>query len=86
MKKLYIYVSRFNPQRVVEQLRACGVLETIRISSAGFPSRCVYSEFCERYIMLLSWDQRRKNDVKTMCQYIIQRFIKVCLYRDLHVM
>ena len=67
---VYIYLSRFNPQRVVEQLRACGVLETIRISSAGFPSRCVYSEFCERYIMLLSWDQRRKNDVKTMFHLI----------------
>lgn len=25
----------------MQQLRACGVLETIRISAAGFPSRCV---------------------------------------------
>lgn len=24
----------------MEQLRACGVLETIRISAAGYPSRC----------------------------------------------
>ena len=32
-------LSRFEPKRVVEQLRACGVLETIRISAAGFPSR-----------------------------------------------
>ena len=32
---------RFEPKRVVEQLRACGVLETIRISAAGFPSRYV---------------------------------------------
>lgn len=29
----------FDHQRVVDQLRACGVLETIRISAAGFPSR-----------------------------------------------
>lgn len=29
----------YNPQRAVQQLRACGVLETIRISAAGFPSR-----------------------------------------------
>lgn len=31
----------YNPQRAVQQLRACGVLETIRISAAGFPSRFV---------------------------------------------
>lgn len=32
-------VGRFDPKRAVQQLRACGVLETIRISAAGFPSR-----------------------------------------------
>ena len=36
---ILIVFSRFEPKRVVEQLRACGVLETIRISAAGFPSR-----------------------------------------------
>ncbi len=29
----------FDTQRVTQQLRACGVLETIRISAAGYPSR-----------------------------------------------
>lgn len=29
----------FDPKRAVQQLRACGVLETIRISAAGYPSR-----------------------------------------------
>ena len=29
----------FDSARAVQQLRACGVLETIRISAAGFPSR-----------------------------------------------
>ncbi|GFW07635.1 unconventional myosin-Vb [Trichonephila clavipes] len=29
----------FEPHRAVQQLRACGVLETIRISAAGYPSR-----------------------------------------------
>lgn len=32
---------RFDPKRAVQQLRACGVLETIRISAAGYPSRQV---------------------------------------------
>lgn len=31
----------FDPKRAVQQLRACGVLETIRISAAGYPSRYV---------------------------------------------
>ena len=32
---------RFEAKRAVQQLRACGVLETIRISAAGYPSRCM---------------------------------------------
>ena len=29
----------FDKKRAVQQLRACGVLETVRISAAGYPSR-----------------------------------------------
>lgn len=43
----------FDDPRVVEQLRACGVLETINISSLGFPSRWTYSDFANRYRPLL---------------------------------
>ena len=39
----------FQPQQVLGQLRACGVLETIRISCAGYPTRWIYEEFAERY-------------------------------------
>ena len=38
----------FNPHRATQQLRACGVLETVRISAAGFPSRWTYAEFMQR--------------------------------------
>lgn len=38
----------FAPQQVLGQLRACGVLETIRISCAGYPTRWTYGEFAER--------------------------------------
>lgn len=38
----------FQPQQVLGQLRACGVLETIRISCAGYPTRWTYAEFAER--------------------------------------
>ncbi|KAJ8419084.1 hypothetical protein AAFF_G00005830 [Aldrovandia affinis] len=43
----------FDPKRAVQQLRACGVLETIRISAAGYPSRWTYPEFFTRYRVLL---------------------------------
>lgn len=42
----------FQPQQVLGQLRACGVLETIRISCAGYPSRWTYEEFAERHVFL----------------------------------
>lgn len=42
----------FNNIRAVQQLRACGVLETIRISSNGFPSRWSYQDFANRYRVL----------------------------------
>lgn len=38
----------FMPQQVLGQLRACGVLETIRISCAGYPTRWTFEEFVER--------------------------------------
>jgi myosin-5 len=41
----------FTPQQVLGQLRACGVLETIRISCAGYPTRWTYEEFAERYVL-----------------------------------
>jgi len=34
-----LLVVSYEPKRAVQQLRACGVLETIRISAAGYPSR-----------------------------------------------
>ncbi|XP_068599870.1 unconventional myosin-Va [Brachionichthys hirsutus] len=43
----------FDPRRTVQQLRACGVLETVRISAAGYPSRWTYGEFFNRYRLLI---------------------------------
>ncbi|XP_075340650.1 unconventional myosin-Va [Odontesthes bonariensis] len=49
----------FDPKRTVQQLRACGVLETIRISAAGYPSRWTYEEFFSRYRVLLRGPQNQ---------------------------
>ena len=43
----------FDPVHVLQQLRACGVLETIKISAAGYPSRSFVDEFVDRYKILV---------------------------------
>ncbi|KAJ2288971.1 Myosin type-2 heavy chain 1, partial [Coemansia sp. RSA 355] len=43
----------FDAPMVLAQLRACGVLETIRISCAGYPSRLPIPDFIHRYRILL---------------------------------
>ncbi|KAG8158825.1 hypothetical protein KVR01_011268 [Diaporthe batatas] len=43
---------KFEGPMVLSQLRACGVLETVRISCAGYPTRWTYEEFALRYYML----------------------------------
>ncbi|PWN53173.1 myosin V [Violaceomyces palustris] len=54
------------PQSVLGQLRACGVLETIRISCAGYPSRWTFADFAERYYMLVSSDVVRSLKQKAV--------------------
>lgn len=65
----------FDPNMVLSQLRACGVLETIRISCAGYPSRWTFEEFADRYYALVSsnhWDpQVAKPDVRDLCSIIL---------------
>ncbi|XP_019752544.1 unconventional myosin-Va isoform X1 [Hippocampus comes] len=64
----------FDPKRTVQQLRACGVLETIRISAAGFPSRWTYEEFFYRYRVLLRGSERWE-EIRLTCQQALPRLI-----------
>ncbi|XP_008805849.2 myosin-1-like [Phoenix dactylifera] len=41
---------------VLQQLRCCGVLEVVRISRSGYPSRMTHQQFAERYGFLLLED------------------------------
>ncbi|TXT13452.1 hypothetical protein VHUM_00819 [Vanrija humicola] len=67
----------FEPQQVLSQLRACGVLETIRISCAGYPSRWTFAEFASRYYVLVNSKEWEGNaDVKAFCQLLLQRTLK----------
>ncbi|KAI9276250.1 P-loop containing nucleoside triphosphate hydrolase protein [Sporodiniella umbellata] len=69
----------FDPNMVLSQLRACGVLETIRISCAGYPSRWTFEEFADRYYALVSskhWDNTiAKPDIRHLCSVILEASI-----------
>lgn len=56
-------------------MRACGVLETVRISAAGFPSRWLYVDFYVRYQLLCHRSQVNKNDLKQTCHSIVTKWI-----------
>ncbi|VTJ70777.1 Hypothetical predicted protein [Marmota monax] len=64
----------FDEKRAVQQLRACGVLETIRISAAGFPSRWTYQEFFSRYRVLMK-QKDVLGDRKQTCKNVLEKLI-----------
>ncbi|KAI7849698.1 P-loop containing nucleoside triphosphate hydrolase protein [Circinella umbellata] len=69
----------FEPNMVLSQLRACGVLETIRISCAGYPSRWTFEEFADRYYALVPskhWDSKANPDMSQLCSLILDISIK----------
>ncbi|XP_037626666.1 unconventional myosin-Vb [Sebastes umbrosus] len=66
---------KFDPRRTVQQLRACGVLETIRISAAGFPSRWTYEEFFSRYRLLLRGPQGQEQ-AQVSCRLALPELIQ----------
>ncbi|KAL7645004.1 UNVERIFIED_CONTAM: hypothetical protein RMT77_004828 [Armadillidium vulgare] len=65
----------FEPIRAIQQLRACGVLETVRISAAGYPSRWTYMDFLTRYRVLCKSDDIQRNDMRSTCEKIISNMI-----------
>uniref|UniRef100_A0A8B9GJG9 Myosin VC n=1 Tax=Amazona collaria TaxID=241587 RepID=A0A8B9GJG9_9PSIT len=66
----------FDSKRVAQQLRACGVLETIRISAQSYPSRWTYLEFFSRYSILMTQQELSINDKKQICKIVLQRLIQ----------
>ncbi|XP_063701716.1 unconventional myosin-Va [Culicoides brevitarsis] len=69
---------KWEPQKIVQQLRACGVLETVRISAAGFPSRWSYDRFYERYHLLCKHAEMVLSDwnIKEISVKIVKRWIR----------
>ncbi|XP_041652628.1 unconventional myosin-Vc isoform X2 [Cheilinus undulatus] len=66
----------YDSRRVVQQLRACGVLETIRISAQSYPSRWTYNEFYSRYSILMLPQEADLSDKKQTCKTVLQRLIQ----------
>ncbi|XP_051533560.1 unconventional myosin-Vb isoform X2 [Myxocyprinus asiaticus] len=72
VKEAFVFDSR----RAVQQLRACGVLETIRISAAGYPSRWTYPDFYSRYRVLMTKKDLTNGDKKQVCKNLLETLIK----------
>ncbi|NXY58247.1 MYO19 protein, partial [Callaeas wilsoni] len=52
----------FRREEVLSQLQACGIVEAITISAAGFPVRIPFQSFTERYeILRKSWASSKKR-------------------------
>ncbi|KAL2178937.1 P-loop containing nucleoside triphosphate hydrolase protein [Thermothelomyces heterothallicus CBS 202.75] len=63
---------KFEGPMVLSQLRACGVLETVRISCAGYPTRWTYEEFALRYYMLVP-SSEWTSEIREMANAILTR-------------
>jgi len=61
---------KFEGPMVLSQLRACGVLETIRISCAGYPGRWTYEEFALRYYLLIP-SNRWQTEIRQLVKEIL---------------
>ncbi|KAL2093412.1 hypothetical protein ACEWY4_010724 [Coilia grayii] len=66
----------YDSKRVVQQLRACGVLETIHISAQSYPSRWTYIEFYSRYSILMTKAELALSDKKRTSITVLQRLIR----------
>ncbi|XP_032337063.1 unconventional myosin-Vc isoform X1 [Camelus ferus] len=66
----------FDSRRIVQQLRACGVLETIRISAQSYPSRWTYIEFYSRYGILMTKQELSFSDKQEVCRVVLHRLIQ----------
>ncbi|KAI9245964.1 P-loop containing nucleoside triphosphate hydrolase protein [Sporodiniella umbellata] len=68
----------FDGPMVLSQLRACGVLETIRISCEGYPTRWTFEDFADRYYSLVPfsvWDPKQRPEVKTVCKAVLDQHV-----------
>jgi myosin heavy subunit len=80
----------FDPKQIVEQLRYSGVLEAVRVSRAGYPTRYSHGHFISRYYMLgdLGQDGAIRNKdisqlVKIVSKHVWEADLKKVQAREL---
>lgn len=72
---------QFDNLLVLDQLRCNGVLEGIRIARTGYPNRIFFSEFRQRYEVLVSGMPKGYIEGQKACQVILK---KLCLDENLY--
>ncbi|KAF6152327.1 hypothetical protein GIB67_005981 [Kingdonia uniflora] len=63
----------FENFNIIQQLRCGGVLEAIRISCAGYPTRRTFYEFLHRFGLLAPEVLEGNHDEKVACQMILNK-------------
>ncbi|KAL0552671.1 hypothetical protein IC582_011789 [Cucumis melo] len=63
----------FENVNIMQQLRCGGVLEAIRISCAGYPTRRAFFEFINRFGILSQESLEGNYDEKTVCKKILEK-------------
>ncbi|KAK7269167.1 hypothetical protein RIF29_21883 [Crotalaria pallida] len=63
----------FENTNIMQQLRCGGVLEAIRISCAGYPTRRPFFEFVNRFGLLAPEAMEANYDEKTVCKKILDK-------------
>ncbi|XP_042479172.1 myosin-2-like isoform X2 [Macadamia integrifolia] len=58
---------------ILQQLRCCGVLEIVRISRSGYPTRMTHQQFAKRYGFLLS-ENSVSQDPLSISVSVLQQF------------
>ncbi|XP_071684823.1 protein OPAQUE1 isoform X4 [Lolium perenne] len=67
------YPQKFENVSVLQQLRSGGVLEAIRISLAGYPTRRTYAEFIDRFGLLVPEHLMARVDEKSLTERILNK-------------
>ncbi|KAE8712537.1 Myosin-12 [Hibiscus syriacus] len=63
----------FENANIIQQLRCGGVLEAIRISCAGYPTRRTFNEFLNRFGLLATEILEGNHDDMVACQMILDK-------------
>nr|XP_046266684.1 unconventional myosin-XIX isoform X2 [Scatophagus argus] len=77
----------FKKEEVIVQLEACGIVETIHISAAGFPIRIPFKDFMQRYGLIAKFQNFTSGshcvDVNAVTSNVLQEEVQKLLHNVL---